>query len=747
MKRIFYTLFICLAFASCKDQEPVLDNGHAEGGLAGEMIQIAGVETSALNISAADVSTRANTRPAEELPWLIDPLKEGLDIWYWPKNDLSKKDVAILKLVDTDDDDTDHLYDTDPDTGWAIYTFNYKSAGDDHLANDPAVWYGNGEHIFEGMYVPQELRYSPSPTSTSTLPSSPSLLTTNQSRKDENNVENYTYLERYLAMPANTQISATVGRVKLPFRHRLARVLAYVLIDPAMGEDVTLQGFSLGADGKDDPATTKISFGRVQVLSGVKDVYDAASKTHTLTPQWKEERKVVPHFWNMRTSVNQNATVVDEDNFIMYYDDNKMTYIFPTNEDWSKYHDMTTLPSHITKTEYGSVPVYDLIVRPTYTSVENVMYDEAFYGTESDMKEVINGKNKIEFELTLSNGLTYTKEFVFSLDANYETVVYLRINRESVDYNASGAELWINNLREDDWYGVDNTLGHSLSKAGSSWQRAYTYGSTVSTDKVTDGGFYNEETTPDDGVVGQYLEQDTWIEKFVQAYEKGACHGDYFILTSNIEIDAHLLPDNFVFTGHLDAMGHVITLKNTGAWTEWKEAIEYPADGVFYISKSKENTFTMPAALFQFVPADDTQAAPARYSPVENVSLAMLMSSDAETYFTRSGEGTEESPYTYSDAKPAKLYVAIDHAGTSALFAGLNGAYTADAGTANVHLENGVLVPYTDGITGWRAEVLNLTVAGGKLFPDGAVISGNVQNCSDADGTVSNRTPALSKYN
>ena len=233
-----------------------------------------------------------------------------------------------------------------------------------------------------------------------------------------------------------------------------------------------------------------------------------------------------------------------------------------------------------------------------------------------------------------------------TLDANYQTVVYLRISRESVDYNASGSELWTMASSDDDWYGVDNTLGHSLSIAGSSWQRAFTCGKTISDDNVTDGGFYNESTTPDDGVTGQYLTDATWISKFVKAYEGGDNHGDYFILTKDITIDASLLPEDFVFTGHLDARGKKITLTNMG--------------------------------------------------------------------------------------------------GRTALFTGLDGVYTnPQEGQANLHKEyKDYLVP----TAGWRAEVINVVLAGGKLFTDDASITGNVQNCSDVNGVVLDHKPALPRF-
>ena len=68
--------------------------------------------------------------------------------------------------------------------------------------------------------------------------------------------------------------------------------------------------------------------------------------------------------------------------------------------------------------------------------------------------------------------------------------------------------------------------------------------------------------------------------------------------------------------------------------------------------------------------------------------------------------------------------------------------------------EGAYWLPYKDAATrtGWRAEVLNLTVIGARLFKEGADITGNVQNCKEgAAGTdkvtkVRDHIPALPKY-
>ena len=63
----------------------------------------------------------------------------------------------------------------------------------------------------------------------------------------------------------------------------------------------------------------------------------------------------------------------------------------------------------------------------------------------------------------------------------------------------------------------------------------------------------------------QYVSEDTWIELFSEAYEGGAHHGDYFILTKDMTIPFSALPEDFVFTGHLDGLDHTLTFTGFGS--------------------------------------------------------------------------------------------------------------------------------------------------------------------------------------
>ena len=475
MKKRYLIWALALALPACKQAEtPVVPEG--------DLIRVGGVETGVSLTKAVD---------AESVDWLAPLLKEGIGISYGLDKDRSTARMARLTLLD-------EPRDGDP------YSFLYS----DVQVPVPGRWMGNGAHFFEGQYVPAELEGSAMET-----------LLSDQ--------RDYTPLSRYLSLPPAFTLNATVARIKLPLQHRLSRVLAYILIDPALGEGVTIDGYSV----PDDPATSKIRFCNVNVLSSVSGG----------TPRWKRARKVIPHFLEER-EVDQ--AVLDE------FGDGVV---------------------------YGKVPVYDIIVQPTYSSLKNVMYDEDL--SAGTTEAYYAATNKIDFDITLSNGLQYTKEFIFDLDANYETVVYLRIGPKSVDYNSSGSELWIETASHDDYYGVNNRNGNNLSVAGSSWQRAYTNASF--NPGVTDGHAYEQD---EEDLYAQYVDDATWMEMFAQANKDGAHHGDYFILARDIEIPASALPEDFVFTGHLDGLDHTMTLTGLGE----QDVVFEGLDGCYDVTREGE---------------------------------------------------------------------------------------------------------------------------------------------------------------
>lgn len=750
-------MLLCCA---CKDD--VMSSGVGEGA-SGSIIHVGADIEDAVVLSAI---TRAGEQPkdAETVDWLVQPLMKGLDITYGNiQNGVHQNSkVAILKLVHKEGGGANE-YETDPKSGYAKYSFNYRDDNGGET-NNPARWYDNGKHFFEGVHVPYRLRYITDPSELANNNrevyeeknlAAVTNLTTDQHDDahtgTDNDLGNYTLLAHYLGMPANTQLSATVARIKLPFRHRLCRVLAYILIDPALKTGAVaakIKGYketeAEKTAGKDDPTTSSIRFCNVDVLKGVHDVYDSEHKLHTLTPTWAEKvRKVVPHF------VEEKAT------FKTYQSKDKI--YFEGSSDFP-----STKPAGFDEVDYANVPVYDLIVRPTYTSVNNVMYDEEGYSDEATRRQIAAKTNQIDFTVSLDNGLTYEKHVTIDLDANYQTIIYLRISHEGVDYNKSGSEKWVENTHNDKWYGVDNQNGNTLSQAGSSWQRAY-YNRSLSAeggDNITDGGFYDENTPGEDGTKGQYVRPDTWREYLLQAFKGGKNHGDYFVLANDITIDASLLPsDGIIFTGHLDGFNthnerayHKITLLNAGQVMTCTETV---TDVLAKLYDDSSAEHPVPQLYWM---KEIAQTPSRRTDGIDKGEpIAFVMSNT----YPKDLDGL--AIYTKVDGEYQVYENTTFYKKTAGfLFAGLDGIYETNQERgqtpweANVHKEGEYWLPYRDVTgdnptnTGWRAEVLNLTVEGGTLFKEGAVITGNVENCKYVIGEksyqVNDHRPAMPRY-
>ena len=666
--------------------------------------------------------------------------------------------MAQLKLLDDPVDSKNIKYSVDGSEKYAEYSFLFRDNTTGDVTTNPAIWHGNGAHFFQGIYLPTEIKYTGDDAAAvyGTGGTAPNLTTNQVSDATTGALGNYTLLSRYLAMPSNYTLNATVARVKLPFRHRLARVIAYILIDPSLGNS-KLEGYAL-TDGKDDPSTTEIKFCNVDVLAGVEQTTNGIHQVYT--PQWTTARKAIPHFVGERGSYNDSINSVvgnESEHFIAYLNKETTTYIYPTDRLWTTLHGLTYdangEAAHggitYTKTVYGKVPVYDLIVRPTYSSLNNVMYDEEGVDNSSEKTNLFVATNQIDFELELDNGLKYNKKFVFDLDANYQTVVYLHITREAVDYTSSGSELWQETIGYDDYYGVNNQNGNNLSMAGSSWQRAYT-----NKDKnypVTDGHQYQQDVEDE---YAQYVDDATWIEMLREAKEGGKHHGDYFILDHDIEIPAAAFGENFVFTGHLDGQDYSITL-TTGTYTPATDTYE-PYNNAAYVKykKTDDDTYSefVPDAGVTYYQKGDGDT----YTEITN----MVSYAGAKVY-TRQ----ENVSYTYT---ALDLFMKVHHEGVSGagtqatdgyMFAGLNGKYSTPQETnmdvewqANVHKEtNGssYWVPYKTTVDGWRAEVINLNINGGTLFKSGTTysndgktgnenVTGYVHNCWE--GATYNRT-------
>lgn len=655
--RLFYIFALAALASACADD--VLHDGGTSADDGSNAIRIATLSTVADNLTivesrASNLASGAKSN-AEDLEWLREPLFTGFTIIYNKSTDTANERMALLKLKKNEDGTVKYVEEEYQGTTYKVadYSFLKIDPATGTQTSETAKWFGNGEHTFRGVFAPENIISDSELTDIVT----------------DQHGDNYTYLERYSSMPANCKISATVERIKLPFHHRLARVLAYILIDPEMGSGITLNGYKKDAEGntqaEEDATTTDFRFENVKVLSNVKKEYNDTKKRFTYTPQWTTARKVIPHFIGELGSYNTTGDLLDAD-FIMYQ--NKATKEFITSNTealWkaakSDYDTKGAEASDYVKINYGKVPVYDLIVRPTYSYAQNIMYDEA------DLSE--NTTNSIDFTLKLSNGLEYEKKFEFDLNANEMTVVYLRISREQVDYNSSGSEIWIPHTYNDGYYGVNNENGNRLSLAGGSWQRAYRIGDT--NPGITDGSDYKEDKEEDHitGENGQYISDEKWIARFFEAKEGGSHHGDYFILDKDITIPASSIPADFVFTGHLDGRGHTITISAAS-----------PGEGGEGPSTRDEDI--------------------------------------------GSGGGSASKPY---------------------LFAGLNAHYTTAQENAedpknvtweaNVHKENGKWVP----VAGYRAEVLNTTVSGARMFKAGTTMG-------KADGYIDAETKATKYY-
>ena len=230
--------------AGCSDI--VSDTGD-ETEERGDVIRLGGIETDILTLTSATGQTEGMTRAvenqveetyrpsmaADSVSWLIQPLSQGLDITYCKTNEAAdSRQVAILKLLTHKDGSVVR----DEVSNYAVYTFRYRNKDNGAATDIDACWHGNGSHTFEGVHVPMRLRDCSYDMGEAVQKAEN--LTTDQhddtSTGTDAQLGNYTLLSHYLGMPANCNINATVQRIKLPFKHRLARVLTFLLIDPEL---------------------------------------------------------------------------------------------------------------------------------------------------------------------------------------------------------------------------------------------------------------------------------------------------------------------------------------------------------------------------------------------------------------------------------------------------------------------------------------------------------------------------------
>lgn len=756
---------VAAAICACTDEissgVDVADNADRIniGGIdADGIISTVGSDVVASRADGDDPAPNSGRTKAEDVEWLEPVLEAGLDITYANMDAdmnhvVANEKVAVLKYSGQ----------KDPTSGRGIYSFNYKgetTTENGQSVGVPAHWYANGPHYFEGVHVPEAIR-----TTSSTIDAQ------NLTREqwDDTANGNYTYLTHYIGMPPSWYTSATIDQVLLPFKHRLSRVIVYVLIDPLLETQIKGYNCELNDDGtvktKDDPRTTSLRFNKVKVLDHVQEVAATKTTAATLTPIWTNDenvnRKVVPHFLSevskCISSDGKTLAATDEDAqnwFIVYTDKATEEDVHPREtEKWLEAHNAylsSGESSGYVQSKYKRVPVYDVIVRPTYTEPDSVMYDEQGYYNADKSKNLprINTlcaeKNSIDFEMTLASGLTYEKHFEFDLNANWQTVVYLTIDREGVDYDASTSEKWQAVLSNDGYYGPNNDLGHNLSMAGSSWQRAYRNGSLNV--NVTDGNQYTEKDN-----LGQYVTDAAWIEHFAQAYKGGANHGDYFVLDRNISIDASKLPQNFVFTGHLDGRGYTITF--TGAADGWGVSSLYNEEHL-YTDKiaDTDHEFHLPDL---YIPNEVAQSKSRASIPMGD---DMMIKVTGKSLYDIMTDGVD---YYYKDGDSYKLFVrptALYRMNPSSLFAGLDAEYSTPQEStpsldyklweANVHKESNNGKIYWVPLKGYRAEIINTRLSSGSFFPDALpndAVTGYIYNCFEGSSPISNN-PAIPEY-
>lgn len=742
-----------------------------DGLLEGNGAQATAVSRAAGNDDDGGSSTPtpdANRQKAEDVVWLQTALQNGLDITYSNMDAdmnhvVANEKVAVLKWLGTKSA-----------AGRGDYSFFYKGTtsegADGKETGDPAIWYNNGPHYFEGVYVPAEIR------TTGTSITAQNIIRDQSSDADNGN---YTLLSHYIGMPPSWYHNATIDQVLLPFKHRLSRVIVYVLIDPAL--NTKIKGYKQGVTEddwdttNDDPNTTSLRFNKVKVLDHVQEVAATETAAAKLTPIWTNDehttnRKVIPHFVGETSQcIKADGTTLaatDDDAkewFIVYTEKATQDKIHPREKKWAEVHAKYLAAAATSATgngessgyiqsKYQKVPVYDVIVRPTYTEPDSVMYDEKDYYNADKSKNtatinsLVAETNSIDFEMTLESGLTYEKHFDFDLNANWQTVVYLTIDREGVDYDASTSEKWQQVLSNDGYYGPNNDLGHNLSIAGSSWQRAYRNGSLSV--NVTDGNQYQESAN-----LGQYVTDAAWIEHFAQAYQGGANHGDYFVLDKNITIDASQLPQNFKFTGHLDGRGYTITF--TGATDGWAESTLYNEEHLYTEKMADaDHEYHFPQL---YIPNEIAQAKPQRAPATIPLGPDMMIPVSKTLYEVMN----DNVDYYYQDGDGYKLFerpTALYRKNPTSLFAGLDANYTTPQESndkldyklweANVHKETNNGKTYWVPLKGYRAEILNTKLSGGSFFQyalPNISVTGYIFNCFEGTTPISNN-PAIPEY-
>ena len=150
---IYFGMLASLLLWACQRENTI----HDEQPDTAAQIHVGGVRTSILatEVTKTDPAPvdedNLHSADAETIPWLRSTLTHGLDITYG-KADRSHSRVAILKLLT--DQNGDIKYSSG---GLAEYSFLYRRDDNGAPTADPAIWYDNGAHFFEGLHVPERI--------------------------------------------------------------------------------------------------------------------------------------------------------------------------------------------------------------------------------------------------------------------------------------------------------------------------------------------------------------------------------------------------------------------------------------------------------------------------------------------------------------------------------------------------------------------------------------------------------------
>lgn len=152
MRRRYLSFFIChLSFSAalfltgCQDTDELTGNGNVE---VENMIHVGGISNDGLVATAAVTRTdpideeTVQRTDAENIPWLVTPLEQGLDITYgnydsdWHR---INSRVAILKLLTEEGGGI--KYSVDGTKKYAEYSFLYRDDSNGNPTENPAIWY------------------------------------------------------------------------------------------------------------------------------------------------------------------------------------------------------------------------------------------------------------------------------------------------------------------------------------------------------------------------------------------------------------------------------------------------------------------------------------------------------------------------------------------------------------------------------------------------------------------------------